>query len=267
VSAKRPRRAVQKLVGKGRKLVRRGVATARLLSPAKLYRSQQHARSRRQGEAALAAFMAGAERRFTGPVLVDAMWDNPNYWIRYALFRAAVGSAGGREVGVVGTHREAEGRRTLEEALSIARELEDKRVLSDLVRNLGLCELASGQIERARALCHEALDLAQEAKLRDFEGRALLALGEVYASTVFDDSGRGDKHATAEDYFARGIQIYREIGNEAELARGLERLGKYRIEHGDVGAGKKMLEEAALIFGRLGMKAGDRVKKVVEELG
>lgn len=58
--------------------------------------------------------MTGAEPRFKGAVLVDAMWDNPNYWIRYALFRAAVGSAGGREVGMVGMHRAAEGRRTLE---------------------------------------------------------------------------------------------------------------------------------------------------------
>ena len=58
--------------------------------------------------------MAGAETRFKGAVLVDAMWDNPNYWIRYALFRAAVGSAGGREVGMVGMYRAAEGRRTLE---------------------------------------------------------------------------------------------------------------------------------------------------------
>jgi hypothetical protein len=113
VSTKRPRRDGHGLVGKGRKLVRRGVATARLLSPAKLYRAQQHSRSRRRGEAALAEFMAGAPRRFGDAVLVDAMWDNPNYWIRYALFRAAVGSAGGREIGVVGTHRAAEGRRTL----------------------------------------------------------------------------------------------------------------------------------------------------------
>ena len=58
--------------------------------------------------------MTGAEPRFKGAVLVDAMWDNPNYWIRYALFRAAVGSAGGREVGMVGMYRAAEGRRTLE---------------------------------------------------------------------------------------------------------------------------------------------------------
>jgi Capsule polysaccharide biosynthesis protein len=108
------RRDSRSVLGKGRGLVRRSVAIARLLSPAKLYRAYGHSRSRRRGEAMLADFMASAEPRFKGPVLVDGMWDNPNYWIRYALFRAAVGSAGGREVGVVGTHRAAEGRRTLE---------------------------------------------------------------------------------------------------------------------------------------------------------
>ena len=52
-----------------------------------------------------------------------------------------------------------------------------------------------------------------------------------------------------------------------EVARGLERLGRFRVERGDIAGGRQLLEEAARIFGRLGMKAGDRVKKVVEELG
>jgi hypothetical protein len=90
------------------------MATARVLSPRTLYRAYDQARSRRQGESILADFMADAETRFKGAVLVDGMWDNPNYWIRYALFRAAVGSAGGREIGVLGAYRAAEGRRTME---------------------------------------------------------------------------------------------------------------------------------------------------------
>ena len=108
------RRDSRSLLGKGKGLVRRGVAIARLLTPETLHKSYGHTRSRRRGEAALADFMASAEPRFGGAVLVDGMWDNPNYWIRYALFRAAVGSAGGREIGVVGTHRARQGRRTLE---------------------------------------------------------------------------------------------------------------------------------------------------------
>jgi len=94
--------------------LRRGAATAGLLSPARLYRAREAARWRRAAESVLADFMAGAEPRFKGAVLVDGMWDNPNYWIRYALFRAAVGSARGREIGVLGMYRAAEGRRTLE---------------------------------------------------------------------------------------------------------------------------------------------------------
>ena len=45
---------VRQLVRKGRGLVRRSVATARLLSPRTLYRAYDQARSRRQGESILA---------------------------------------------------------------------------------------------------------------------------------------------------------------------------------------------------------------------
>ena len=37
-------------------------------------------------------------------VLVDGMWDNPNYWIRYAFIRAALGLWQGHETGVIGRH-------------------------------------------------------------------------------------------------------------------------------------------------------------------
>ena len=87
--------------------------TAKRLSPGPLYRAYDLSRWRRRSESILADFMADAEPRFKGAVLVDAMWDNPNYWIRYALFRAAVGSAGGRELGVLGPYRAVEGRETL----------------------------------------------------------------------------------------------------------------------------------------------------------
>src|SRR5262249_49757184 len=114
VKASASGRGVERLLGKGGGLVRRSGGTPKLVSPARLCSIRQAARWRRDGEAVLADFMAGAEPRFKGAVLVDGMWDNPNYWIRYALFRAAVGFAGGREVGVVGMYRAATGRRTLE---------------------------------------------------------------------------------------------------------------------------------------------------------
>lgn len=39
-----------------------------------------------------------------GNVLVDGMWDNPNYWLRYALVRRALGLASGLETGLLGQY-------------------------------------------------------------------------------------------------------------------------------------------------------------------
>ncbi len=41
------------------------------------------------------------------------MWDNPNYWLRYALVRTALGLSSGREVGVLGPFRTVQCRQTL----------------------------------------------------------------------------------------------------------------------------------------------------------
>jgi hypothetical protein len=48
---------------------------------------------------------------FPGPVLVDGQWDNPNYWLRYSLLRAALGLAGS-EVGLLGPYHAGAVRRT-----------------------------------------------------------------------------------------------------------------------------------------------------------
>jgi len=80
--------------------------------------------------------------------------------------------------------------------------------------------------------------LAELAGIRVDVGRALLALGEVHASTLFDDTGHGSR--AADEFFRRGVELFREIGNEAELARGegrffepaadvLDRIGAERL--------------------------------------
>lgn len=50
---------------------------------------------------------------FVGEVLVDAQWDNPNYWLRISLLRAALGLPNGSEVGVLGTYNRRECARTM----------------------------------------------------------------------------------------------------------------------------------------------------------
>jgi hypothetical protein len=124
--------------------------------------------------------------------------------------------------------------------------------------------MEGGDPKRGLEHCEVALDVAETAGIRVDIGRALIALGQVHAATLFDDTGHGAQ--LAEDYFTRGVALFREIGNEAELAAGLERFGKYRVERGDVADGKKLLTEAEAIFRKLGMRAGDALRRVIGEL-
>jgi tetratricopeptide (TPR) repeat protein len=157
-----------------------------------------------------------------------------------------------------------EARRRLEETISLAKDLEDRVLLSEATRNLGLLELEGGNAGLARELTTRALEIAENAGLRDYAGRALLALGEVYAATLFDtdeDNGTGHPHA-ADDYFRRGVDVFRELGNEGELAKGLERFGRYKLERGEIEAGRGLIREAHKLFSKLGMKRPEDITRM-----
>lgn len=160
-------------------------------------------------------------------------------------------------------HRD-EARLRFEAAEALARDLDDKRLMAHTSRALGLLHLADGDHKGAEARIDAAREIAEQAGIRVDVGRALLALGEVHAATLFDDTGHGAQRA--EEYFTEAVELFREIGNEGELATALERLGKYRIERGDVAAGKTLLTEAEAIFRRLGIRAGDALRRVIGEL-
>ncbi|NJO53462.1 MAG: hypothetical protein HC829_00265 [Bacteroidales bacterium] len=72
------------------------------------------AERRRCCDLMLDGFARGSRARFAGRVLVDGMWDNPNYWLRYSLLRAALGLASGEEAGLVGEYRNRQVRATFD---------------------------------------------------------------------------------------------------------------------------------------------------------
>ena len=166
--------------------------------------------------------------------------------------------------------RAEEARRRLEEALDIAQEVDDRRLQVEATRNLALLEHAGGDGPRARQLAQRAYQVAASAGLRDHEGRALLTLAQVFMGTrKLDDEKTLERvpppgqPPVADSYFARGVELLRQIGNESELARGLERYGRYKIDHGDTPGGVQLLREALSLFSKLGMKEQRELEKVL----
>ena len=121
--------------------IKRTVILARQVYPLSLYRRYQARVYREQAEQVLASFSVNGSNKFDGHVLVDAMWDNPNYWIRYAMLRAALGLSMAREVGILGPYRAKFCRRTLErfgisEILNVSEFRTDPKVLREAANHL-----------------------------------------------------------------------------------------------------------------------------------
>ncbi len=160
----------------------------------------------------------------------------------------------------------SDARAGIDRAMTLATEVEDQRAYVEILRILALVELKEGNNDRARRYGKECLELAKKYRMRDVVGRAQMTLGEVHATTLFDESSSGKSTSLAEEHFRRAIKIFRDLGNEAELARALHRLGEFQVEKGNLGQGISTLEEAVAIYNRLGIKQGTEVGRILEEL-
>jgi len=160
----------------------------------------------------------------------------------------------------------SDARAGIDRAMTLASEVEDQRSYVEILRNLSLVELKEGNNDRARRFGKECLELAKKYRMRDVVGRAQMTLGEVHATTLFDESSSGKSQSLAEEHFRRAIKIFRDLGNEAELARALHRLGEFQVEKGNMGPGIGTLEEAVAIYMRLGIKQGEEVGRILDEL-
>ncbi len=82
-----------------------------------------HAFRRRRADARLAQLSRSDGAPAVKSVLVDGVWDNPNYWVRYAMLRAALNLGAAREVGLTGRFNGPRVRRTMRR-LGIKRNVE-----------------------------------------------------------------------------------------------------------------------------------------------
>jgi hypothetical protein len=77
--------------------------SGRLPARLRAFVKEREARAARdRADRALASLARSSGAAFGGRVLVDAMWDNPNYWLRYSLLRAALGLHRADEVALIG---------------------------------------------------------------------------------------------------------------------------------------------------------------------
>ncbi len=168
----------------------------------------------------------------------------------------------------LGHHEESRSR--IEDALEICEDIDDRWLQTEALRNLARLEHTTGG-DRSVALAERALEIARSAGLRDNEGRCLVTLGDVTAGNLFDadktdEQPRDGELTSAETYYRRGLDLLRDIGNESELAKGLESFGRYKVERGEIAQGRTLLKEAQTIFSRLGMSQGGEVEKVLSAL-
>lgn len=149
-----------------------------------------------------------------------------------------------------------EARSRLDNALEIIEDIDDRGLESEACRNLASLEKIQGHTQAARELAERAVDVAKKSGQREREAQALLTLGDVLSTSLYDAADHADGADTALDAsvaYARAIDVLRAIGNEAALGKALFAFGRYKAETGALADGKDMLRDAIALFAKLGL--------------
>ncbi len=106
----------------------------------------------------------------------------------------------------------------LVEAREITTETGDLRTLTDVLKNLSALYARKGDLVRAQATADEAFALAIAMNARPSLGPALRARAEVRSLRALAE-GSAALAREAEDDFRKAIEIFRDLGDKAELER------------------------------------------------
>ncbi len=152
----------------------------------------------------------------------------------------------------------------LRQARDVALRSSERRLLAEIKRLLAYVHLRRNQQREALAASQQALDYAQKSGVRHEIARALLALGEAHAATLFDETIEGQHPAW--DCFRRSITLLREVGDQAELAFALYQMGRLLIERGRLQPARNTLREALDIATRLRLGIAYEMQQILAEL-
>jgi tetratricopeptide (TPR) repeat protein len=125
-----------------------------------------------------------------------------------------------------------------EEALEIAREVGDRRLLAEALHNASFMRIARGEAGPDEGLTREALGEARAAGDAYLEGRIRDSMGFEYMI-------RGD-HARALVAIEEAVAFHRRVGQKASLAENLNALAALEFARGDRASGDRHTREAFL---------------------
>jgi tetratricopeptide (TPR) repeat protein len=157
---------------------------------------------------------------------------------------------------------EAEG--LLRRARELALRSSERRLLAEIKRLLTYVHLRRDQQREALACSQQALDYAQKSGVRHEIARALLAMGEAHAATLFDETIEGQHPAW--ECFRRSVALLREVGDQAELAAALYQMARLLIERGRLQPARNTLNEALEIATRLRLGIAYEMQQILAEL-
>ncbi len=154
------------------------------------------------------------------------------------------------ELGNVANDQEDYGaaRPLYEESLALRREIADKRGVSAALHNLGVVAAALGDFAGAEQLYGEALSLHRELGNRAWEAASLNGLGGL-AFYLGDLATSGKRHEEA-------LPVQRELGDSRGTAFSLRELGEVATGLGDYPAARAHLMNALAIYKELGDRQG-----------
>jgi predicted ATPase/class 3 adenylate cyclase len=111
------------------------------------------------------------------------------------------------------------------------------------------CPERESQLAEALEAARRALALGQETENPEFIGGAWRALGQIAAEM----EGVAAGVASPAHCFGESLQIFTEMGAQAERARTLREWARYELEKGNAERGQQMWEKARDMFEQLGM--------------
>jgi class 3 adenylate cyclase/tetratricopeptide (TPR) repeat protein len=141
----------------------------------------------------------------------------------------------------------AQGQKLIEDSIALAGKIRTQFLLGQAKTALACCWLAEARVDEARALCMEAITLAEKAGDRFTQSLARRTLAECMARGGSKDLDEARRLVLA------AIKTQQEIGARPEIARSHASLAGIVGLQGDSEEAARALEQAMTLLGALGM--------------